>query len=139
MDISNIIALILGGIGFLVSIISLILTPKLNLKSKRLEKKLEYRSELFQKILELWEYIHDNQKSEKMNIEPLLKEINKLIQLYGYNSEIKSFKKIVISYNNFANDHTEENNRILISNFNAFFSLSFNTYRAEITLEKLEE
>ena len=94
MDTSNIIALVLGGTGFIISIISLVLAPRLTLKSKRLEKRLEYRFELFQKILELWEYTHNNQSSNQNGFPPLMKEVNKFIQLYGYDSEIKSFKRL---------------------------------------------
>lgn len=65
MDSPNIVALALGGIGFIISIIGLIVTPFLNLKSKKLEKRLEYRFELFQKILELWE--HTNKKNPDQN------------------------------------------------------------------------
>ncbi len=80
MDASNIIALALGGIGFIISIVGFIVSPILNLKSKRLEKRLEYRFELFQKILELWEFSH--QPAKEHDIKPLLLDINKLIQLY---------------------------------------------------------
>ena len=72
MDTSNIIALVLGGAGFVISIISLVLTPRLSLKSKRLEKRLEYRFELFQKILDLWEHTHNNQSSNQKGLEPLI-------------------------------------------------------------------
>ena len=85
MDTSDIIALVLGGTGFIISIISIVLTPRLSLKSKRLEKRLEYRFELFQKILELWEFT--NRPLKEHDVKPLLTDINKLIQLYGYNSE----------------------------------------------------
>lgn len=137
MDTSNIIALVLGGTGFVISIISLVLTPILTLKSKRLEKRLEYRFELFQKILELWEHSHNNQSSNQNGFEPLMKEVNKFIQLYGYDSEIKSFKEVVNSYNNLAKEQNEKNRQILISKFNDFLSISFNAYRKEIVLDKL--
>lgn len=135
MDTSNIIALSLGGISFIISIISLILTPILNLKSKRLEKRLEYRFELFKKILELWEQTNKNPTPD---IKTLLLEINKLIQLYGRNSEIKLFKEVVDSYNYYANNKDETNRQKLIEKFNEFFSMAFNKYREEITLEKLQ-
>jgi len=137
MDTSNIIALVLGGTGFIISIISLVFTPRLTLKSKRLEKRLEYRFELFQKILELWEYSHNNQSSNQNGFEPLMKEVNKFIQLYGYDSEIKSFKEVANSYNNLAKEQNEKNRQILISKFNDFLSISFNAYRKEIVLDKL--
>lgn len=60
MDTSNDIALVLGEKGLIISIISLVLTPRLTLKSKRLGKRLKYRFELFQKLLELWEHSHNN-------------------------------------------------------------------------------
>lgn len=75
MDTSNIIALALGSVGFTISIVSLLITPNLNLKSKRLEKRLEYRFQLFQKILELWEL--SNQSANEHNIKPLMTDINK--------------------------------------------------------------
>ena len=81
MEASNIIALALGGTGFIISIVGFVLTPILNLKSKRLEKRLEYRFELFQKILELWEFTGDKETSNKNELKPLLKDVNKLIQL----------------------------------------------------------
>lgn len=138
MDTSNIIALVLGGAGFVISIISLVLTPRLSLKSKRLEKRLEYRFELFQKILDLWEHTHNNQSSNQKGLEPLIKEVNKFIQLYGYDSEINSFKEVVNSYNNLAKEQNEDNRQLLISKFNDFFSTSFNAYRKEIVLDKLQ-
>jgi hypothetical protein len=137
MENSNIIALILGGIGFIISIISLVFSPRIALKSKRLEKRLEYRFELFQKILELWEFT--NQSAKEHDVRPLLTEINKLIQLYGYNSEINSFKELVSFYNYYAENQGEDNRQKLITKFNSFFSISFNAYRKEIVLEKLVE
>jgi len=136
MDTSNIVALVLGGIGFLISIVSLVLSPKFALKSKRLEKRLEYRFELFQKILELWELINQSKEEDMI---PILSEINKLIQLYGYNSEIKSFRELVDFYNYYVKNQGEENRHKLRSKFSDFFSTSFNTYRKEIILEKLKE
>ena len=65
METSNIIALILGGLGFIISIINLVLTPILNLKSKKLEKRLEYRFMLFSEILELWEFTHKKENQNK--------------------------------------------------------------------------
>lgn len=135
MDDSNIIALVLGGIGFIISIVSLLLSPKIALKSKRLEKRLEYRFELFQKILQLWEFT--NQSAKKHDVRPLLSEINKLIQLYGYNSEINSFKELVSFYNYYAQNQDEDSRQKLMTKFNDFFSISFNAYRKEIFLEKL--
>jgi hypothetical protein len=138
MDTSNIIALVLGGTGFIISIITLVLTPRLSLKTKRLEKRLEYRFELFQKILALWEFTHNNQSNNQSGIEPLMKEVNTFIQLYGYDSEIKSFKEVVNSYNDLGKEQGEKNRQILISKFNDFFSISFNAYRKEIVLDKLQ-
>ena len=137
MDTTDIIAIVLGGTGFLISIIGLILAPLLNLKSKRLEKRLEYRFQLFQKILELWELTHKN-KSLNKTAEPLMLEINKLIQLYGYNKEIELFRNVIDSYNEYGKEHTDIKKQELISKFNSFFKSSFNTYRNEIILEKLE-
>ncbi len=137
MDNSNIIALVLGATGFIISIIGFVVTPILNLKSKRLEKRLEYRFELFQKILELWEFTHDKKPSNKNGLEPLLRDVNKFIQLYGYDSEIKSFKEVVNCYNVYAEEHNESNRQKLISKFNDFFAIAFNAYRKEIVLDKL--
>ncbi|HEX8016279.1 MAG TPA: hypothetical protein VF465_13680 [Flavobacterium sp.] len=137
METSNIIALALGGLGFAISIVGLVITPELNLKSKRLEKRLEYRFQLFQKILELWEYT--NQSFEKHDVRPLMSEVNKLIQLYGYNSEIESFDKLVKSYNYYVQNQNEVNRQKLLTTFSDFFSISFNRYRKEISLEKLLE
>jgi hypothetical protein len=135
MDASNIIALALGGTGFIISIVGFVLTPILNLKSKRLEKRLEYRFQLFQKILELWEFT--NQPAKEHNIKPLMSEINKLIQLYGYNSEIKSFKELVNFYNYHVQNQNETNRQKLTAKFGDFFSTSFNAYRKEIVLDRL--
>ena len=137
MDTSDIIAIALGGTGFVISIIGLIVAPLLNLKSKKLEKRLEYRFQLFQKVLELWEFTHEN-KSLNKSSEPLMLEINKLIQLYGYNEEIKSFRDVIDSYNEYGKEQTDLKKEELISKFNYFFENSFNTYRKEIILEKLE-
>src|ERR1700741_885259 len=135
MDASNIIAIALGGVGFIISIVGFVLTPILNLKSKRLEKRLEYGFQFFQKILELWEFTH--QPAKEHDIKPLLFDINKLIQLYGYNSEIKSFKELVDFYNYYAQNQNENNRQKLPTKFNDFFSTSFNMYRKEIVLDKL--
>jgi len=137
MDASNIIALALGGIGFIISIVGFIVSPILNLKSKRLEKRLEYRFELFQKILELWEFSH--QPAKEHDIKPLLLDINKLIQLYGYNSEIKSFRELMNFYNNYVQNQNEPNRQKLIEKLAGFFSISFNSYRKEIVLDNLIE
>jgi hypothetical protein len=137
MDTSNIIAIVLGGLGFIISIVGFVLTPMLNLKSKRLEKRLEYRFMLFQKVLELWESTHNDPNLSRDGYTILMKEINKLIQLYGYNSEIKSFKEVVNSYNNLATEHNEINRQKLIKKFDDFFSTSFNAYRKEIAMSKL--
>ncbi len=137
MDTSDIIAIFLGTTGFVISITGLIIAPLLNLKSKKLEKRLEYRFQLFQKILEVWESSHKNKRIDK-TIEPLFFEINKLIQLYGYNKEIKLFKDVIISYNQYAENQTENKKQEMILKFNHFFENSFNTYRREIMLEKLE-
>jgi hypothetical protein len=135
MDNSNIIALALGGTGFIISIVGFVVTPILNLKSKRLEKRLEYRFQLFQKILELWEFT--NHPAKEHDIKPLLLEINKLIQLYGYNSEIKSFKELVDFYNYYAQNQNETDRQKLTTKFGDFFATSFNAYRKEIVLDKL--
>lgn len=137
MDASNIIALALGGTGFIISIVGFVVTPILNLKSKRLEKRLEYRFQLFQKILELWESV--NQPAKEHDIRPLLSDVNKLIQLYGYNSEIKSFKELGDFYNYYAQNQNETNRQELTTKFGDFFSTSFNAYRKEIVLDRLQE
>lgn len=135
MDVSNIIALVLGGLGFIISIIGYILTPILNLRSKKLEKRLEYRFILFQKILELWELT--NKVSGDQDIKPLMSDINKLIQLYGYQSEIKLFNEVVEIYNYCVQNQTETSMQQLKVKFSVFFSTSFNTYRKEIVLDRL--
>lgn len=136
MDTSNIVAIALGATGFIVSIVGFILTPIINLKSKRLEKRLEYRFELFLKILELWEYSHSVKEHD---INPLLSDINKFIQLYGYSTEIKLFKELVNYYNYYIHNQNEVNRQKLVKKFNNFFKISFNTYRKEIVLDKLIE
>lgn len=135
MDTSNIIALTLGGISFIISVVGFIITPVVNLKSKRLE----YRFELFQRILELWECTNRTESSTDEKIKSILSEINKSIQLYGYNSEIKLFKELVESYNYYANNYNEYNRQKLVAKFSEFYEISFNTYRKEILLEKLED
>jgi hypothetical protein len=135
MDTSNIIALVLGGIGFIISMIGFVLTPILSLRSKKLEKRLEYRFMLFQKILELWELT--NKSSGEQDIKPLMSDINKLIQLYGYRDEIKLFNEVVEIYNYCVQNQTETSMQQLKAKFSVFFSTSFNTYRKEIVLDKL--
>jgi len=137
MNNSDIIALVLGGTGFIISVVGFVVTPILNLKSKKLEKRLEYRFELFQKILKLWEYTHKPIKGH--DLKPLLTEINKLIQLYGYNAEIKLFRELVDTYNYYAQNQDEANRQKLIAKINTFLSTSFNTYRKEIVLDKLPD
>jgi hypothetical protein len=132
METSNIIALVLGGTGFIVSVVGFIITPLINLKSKRLEKRLDYRFELFQKILELWECTHN-----KSDVMPVMGDVNKLIQLYGKNSEITAFNMVVSSYNKYAMEKNESNEQELKRKFENFFSISFNAYRKEIRLGKL--
>ena len=66
-----------------------------------------------------------------------MNEINKLIQIYGYNHEIKLFQSISLSYNSFAKEHSEENYKAFIKDMESFFSYSFNTYRKEMVLDKL--
>ena len=139
MEASNIIALVLGGISFIISIVGFVLTPILNLKSKRLEKRLEYRFELFQKILELWEYAHYKQPFNIKEFDLLMREINKLIQLYGYDAEIKSFKEVVRHYNILAQENSEINRQTLLSKYNDFLTISFSAYRKEISLDKIKE
>lgn len=136
MDTSNIIALGLGATGLIISIVGFVITPILNLKSKKLEKRLEYRFQLFTKILELWEYSHSVKEHD---INPLLLEINKLIQLYGYNSEIILFRELVNCYNYYIQNQNEVNRQQLVKKFNGFFTVSFNAYRKEIALDKLVE
>lgn len=138
LETPDIIALFLGTTGFVISLIGLVLTPMLNIKSKRLEKRLEYRFLLFQKILELWEYTH-KQKWMSNTVDPILFEINKLIQLYGYNHEIRLFREVIDLYNQYTASSSEENRNSLVLKFNSFFEHSFNTYRKEIVLEKLEQ
>ncbi|MCL2416898.1 MAG: hypothetical protein FWD02_03080 [Bacteroidales bacterium] len=138
METSNIIALTLGGIGFVISIAGLIVTPILNLKSKRLERRLECRFRLFQKILELWEFTHNKQIFDD-DFLSLMQEINKLIQLYGYDNEIKSFRKLSDCYNYFTKQQNEDSRQKLKVQFETFFAISFNTYRKEIILDKLTD
>ncbi|ABQ06648.1 MULTISPECIES: hypothetical protein [Flavobacterium] len=135
MDTSNIVALILGSIGFIISITGFIITPILNLKSKKLEKRLEYRFILFQKIVELWEFT--NKLSAENDIKGLMSEVNKLIQLYGYANEITLFNEVVVSYNNCAQSQTETSRQQLKDKFSLFFLTLFNTYRKEIVLDQL--
>lgn len=149
MDISNIVALILGGTGFVISIIGLIVTPKLNLKSRQLEERLKYRFILFQKVLELQEFTTKNTIENQNEFNPLMQEVYKLIQLYGYGAETKSFQEVLNSYKNFAeeiNSGPGENRKTRItiaanqfkSKLESFFSLSVNAYRKELVLGKLE-
>ena len=135
MDTSNIVALILGGIGIIISIMGFIITPILNLKSKKLEKRLEYRFILFQKIVELWE--STNKPSNENDIKSLMSEVNKLIQLYGYSNEIILFNEVVDSYNNCAKNQNETSRHQLKDKFSLFFITLFNTYRKEIVLDQL--
>jgi hypothetical protein len=133
MENSNIISLALGGIGFIISIVSLVFSPRIALKSKGLEKRLEYRFELFQKIIELQEDFNNPSGNKKV-----MYEINKLIQLYGYNSEIKSFKELVNFYNYYLENQNEDSTQKLITKFNNFFSISLNAYRKEIFLDEIK-
>lgn len=149
MDISNIVALALGGVGFIISIIGLIVTPMLNLKSRQLEERLKYRFLLFQKVLELQEFTTKNGIENQNGFNPLMQEVNRLTQLYGYKAETKSFQEVIKSYKNLAeeiNNKTGVNRekRIPIaanqfeSKLNDFLLLSINAYRKELVLDKLE-
>lgn len=135
MDTSTVIALVLGITGFIISIIGLVIAPKLNLKSKRLEKRLECRTILFQKILELRESLNKSSN----DISSLLLEVNTLIQLYGYRIEIDKFNALVEFYNFYTKtENKNERNRMeLITKFNHFFLSSFNTYRRDLFLDEL--
>lgn len=141
MDTSNIIALVLGGTGFIISIINFVLTPMLNLKSKRLEKRLEYRFELFQKILNLWECTYQNEAYQRKNFEPLKSEVNKFIQLYGHDTEINSFRAFIDAINEWDKEQDESKKLKLKEKWtlkgNEFFTIAFNAYRKEIILGKL--
>lgn len=149
MDTSNIVALVLGGIGFIISIIGLIVTPKLNLKSKQLEERLKYRFILFEKILELQQFTQKNSISNQADFNSLMQEVNKLTQLYGYTDETKSFQKVIKSYKELAKEINEVkkedredrvNNAVVNfeSTFNKFLSLLITAYRKELVLGKLE-
>jgi hypothetical protein len=139
MEASNIIAIVLGGTGFIISIIGLVVTPRLNLKSKKLEKRLEYRLQLFQKVLELWEFTNKNQYIDDETAKGIILEVNKRIQLYGYNTEIKLFREFITAYNRCGKEQTEISRQELTSSLSRFFENSFNTYRKEIRLKKLME
>ena len=139
MGASDIIAIVLGATGFIISIIGYVVTPLINLKSKRLEKRLEHRSQLFDRILEMWEFTYNDNSSNPSKLIPHLLEINKKIQRYGHPSEIIIFRKVVDSYNRLAADNTDENKYKLMSDFNHFFSVSANTYRKEINLDNLPD
>jgi hypothetical protein len=131
MEITDIIAMCLGGIGFIISIIGYVITPMLNLKSTRLQKRLEFRFILFEKIIQLWELTHFSNLSDP-NFEVLIIEINKLIKLYGYNEEISLFNNFTISYNEYAKDQSRINEKDFTDAFNNFISYSMNTYRKEL-------
>ena len=132
MEMSNIIALALGGIGFLISIVGLTIRPHLDLKSKVLEKKFEYRSKLFHKILDMRLV---NEKLGSDEFRSLMLEVGILIQLYGYDEEIKSFNESFDCYNCYAKEKNEDNIQKLNRKFTDFYTLSFNTYRKELLLE----
>jgi len=49
------------------------------------------------------------------------------------------FREVIDSYNQYGKEKTEIKRKELILKFNDFFKNSFNTYRKEIVMEKLEE
>lgn len=145
MDASNIIALVLGGIGFISSIIGIIVMPMINLKSKRLEERLKCRFILFQKILELQQFTTTSTINNQKEFHRLMAEVSRFSQLYGYESELTLFQEVVESYHKFAEETNNpaginreerltEARRKLESAFNNFFSFCVDVYRKELVL-----
>ncbi|MBX3164139.1 MAG: hypothetical protein KF900_06625 [Bacteroidetes bacterium] len=139
MDTSNIIALALGGISLIVSVVGFVITPRINLKSKKLEKRLEYRFVLFQKILELWEHVNSSPSPDQSKLISIMSEINKLIQLHGYNSEITAFEELRDAYSEYVKNQNTNTGQRLTTKLSEFFSIAFNAYRKEIVLERLRD
>lgn len=85
--------------------------------------------------MELWEHTHKNNDIDQH----LMFEINKDIQLYGYNTEVKLFRNAVYSYNQYIKERTDIKRKEMFQKFNKFFESSFNTYRREIVLNNLDD
>jgi competence protein ComGC len=139
MDTSNIIAIVLGGSGFIISIIGLIATPHINKKTKRLEKQLECRLQLFEKCIELWEYTHSKNTEDNSIFIDLMSDINKLIQLYGHNNEIYKFRIAGKNYNNYVNNKTEKNYKDFMEAMNDFCVLNVTTFRKELGFQTIKD
>jgi hypothetical protein len=98
MNTSNIIALVLGGIGFVISAIGLIITPIINLKSKQLEKLTERRLALLDKVLKFkWSFAEFTCGKRKSPDMPLFNQIYMEIRMCGYQNEIDIIEDIHIS------------------------------------------
>ena len=69
----------------------------------------------------------------------MVKDINKLIQLYGHEKEVKLFEEVFHYYNILAKQKNKDNVQIFEKKMACLFKLSFNTYRKEMALEKLAD
>lgn len=133
---TDIIAVVLGGFGFVLSIIGYVVTPYINLKTKKMERRLESRLQLFNAILEFWKYTH-SKNDQKKDVSSHFEKINTLIQLYGYSREIKLFLKMVDYYNIFVGSKESCDDIAFKKQVEGFFKYSFNRYRKEINLDRL--
>lgn len=68
-----------------------------------------------------------------------MSQINKFILLFGYNTEIKLFKELRDLYGQYLQNQDEKIRQKLTAKFSEFFSATFNTFRKEIVLEKLQD
>lgn len=134
---SNIISISLGGLSLLISIINIYLIPFNSLNSKKFEKRLEFRFEYFQKVIELWE-ISNEKIFSKDKFELKMTELNKLVRLYGYKNEIQSFIDIINCYNTDFESNQYKIEKVQ-EKLSIFFKISFDTYRKELKLGKLNE
>lgn len=147
MDTSNVIALVLGGTSLIISVIGFIIAPTINLKSKRLEVRLQLRLFLFDKVFVLQQLIVKDFDGSLKEITDLIFEINKLVQLYGYKEEIQSFKDLKMASEAFGTENNKdisnrnskllEKSKLNLKNkFESFFDTLLTAYRKEILLEK---
>jgi hypothetical protein len=130
----NIIALVFGVLGFVVSIVGFVVSPIVSLRARALEKRLEYRFNLFQNILGLWEHIQLTKSADGGEFDKIMFDINRTIQLYGHVTEIVAFRNLVNAYNAHGISRDELTRKELFAKFEEFFSLSFGTYRKELKL-----
>lgn len=134
MDISNVVALVLGVAGFTISIVSFVLTPYINLRTTKLKKKYEYRLELLNKVIYYSEITHSCSIADEQYKEAIF-DVNRLIQLYGYKDELIVFNRFKEQYNRYAKNPNKANGERYQDEMNKFLKLMYNAFRKEIAID----